>query len=177
MPIVPQDSPDQGRIFEAMRADLETWGAALRPAADVVWAHDAERALELILGSQSEGARIVLTLASDRNVDREVNPLMLENTFDVLVQAGKGMTRDEGRLAIKGETGRPSLESTVAAVRMRVLAWRFDVTVMHRGFVLYDGRSALIAPDGIPLAGFRLSFHFRAAAPSGGTTVTITIPG
>ena len=179
MVAVPQNAAaDQGAILEACRADLAAWAAAQAPRGEVFVARDPIEPLLLLLGARSEGFRVVLSLGRDESADRENPALVINTTVQMVVQSGEGLRADRSILAWKGESGRPSLLRLVRDVRFRALCWKFNTSLVHRGRLFYDGAEPYVPPDGVPLAAYQLTFHFRAAgrAPLESDRVEITVP-
>ena len=114
----------------------------------------------------------------DESADRENPALVINTTVQMVVQSGEGLRADRSILAWKGESGRPSLLRLVRDVRFRALCWKFNTSLVHRGRLFYDGAEPYVPPDGVPLAAYQLTFHFRAAgrAPLESDRVEITVP-
>ena len=175
---VPQAAPkDEGRILTAMFNDLITWATTQTPKGLVFWAKDPIEPLAILLGSRSEGWRAIMHSDNDAACDQEVQALVCEYHLKVIVESGEGLRTDRSVLGIQGETNRPSLLAVAAAVRFRILCWRFDTSLIHRGKLFYENKSPYMLPNGDPMAAYVLGFHWRAAAaaPLTANEVNITI--
>jgi hypothetical protein len=150
--------PDQ--ILESVKNDLDAWAAALTGAkARISVAKDPWNALELLVQGPA-GLIVVIHWAGDEGNGRTGDP-KADNTLEVIVGYNLGLTLPLDQALFKSTVDRPSLLKYVNDVRARLLTIQFpaDETIQT---TFYAGCEPVVAPQGIPLAAYRIRARLDA---------------
>ncbi len=152
--------PSLDRIYAAMLADLKTYAAAC--ASTAIISRDPEDAMLQVINTKG-GSRIVLHPEKGDANDRDIQATVELHTFRLFVATHIGIVpgdRDNG--ICQSGSGAAPLMRQIDDLRLRVLCWRFDSSVIHQGRIYYNGFDPLYTPDGYPIAAYALAFRFRA---------------
>lgn len=163
-------------LLEPMRSDLDVW-ARLQSGSCII-ARDPLAVIEL-LAESPKGWRLVLSYDGDSPMDGSSisagGPYVIETTIRAVVTCNPGLRLIRDSQLLKGSQTRGSLLSILTQVRVRMLSYRWDSSLVHRGALTYRGTQPFSIPDFLPLAAYALTFSLVHVIPEPSSPVQLAL--
>jgi hypothetical protein len=147
------------QILSLLKTALEAFAQNLSGGV-VSIARDPWNVFEL-LGANSRKYLLILHWAGDENIgEYQFSPLLLHR-IEVIIAYNLGLyaTPDQALLKTNGE--RPPLYQSIDDLRTLLLSLQYS-SPQTGGWLEYKGAEPVVAPDGVALAAYKLTFGLRA---------------
>jgi hypothetical protein len=184
-------------LLTLLRDGLATWAATNKGSLHI--ANDAFH-VDQLLEESPAGFRIIVWWGGDQPAGDEPHAGIVTNNLRVVLSMGRGMAKDKSTHLVIGRAGQKALYELVSECRARVRAIEFSDPDDEISGVWpeYMGTAALVAPGGLPLDAYELSFalttvveaeaatsesqsdatslseHGKTAIPAGAGTLAVT---
>ena len=147
------------QILGKLHHALAVWAQPRKARVDI--ARDPFHVLE-ILGENPQGFRLIVHWAGDDNISDVMEIPLVDHKLEVIFSYNLGLTAKPDLALVHAQQNRPALYELLDDVRTEVLGLAFpdEQTAIY---AQYTGTEAVITPDAIPLAAYRLRFHLLAA--------------
>lgn len=166
---------DDEKILQGIKAELDAFAKPLGGRVSV--ARDPFDVLELLTVGPA-GFLLILHDAGDDRVDLGLDETMgLDDEdnvqepvrMDIEVSVGYGLGLDAARdwRLIAGKGNRPGLPGRCRALRAMLLGLKFKDDEESLRRLRYEGRKAVVTPDGVPLAAYRMRFSLQVSVLAG----------
>lgn len=111
----------------------------------------------------------------DRSSIGAGGPYVIETRIRAVVTCNPGLRLIRDSQLLKGDSTRGSLLAILTSVRSRMLSYRWDSLLVHRGALTYRGTQPFSIPDFLPLAAYELTFSLVHVIPEPLSTVQLTL--
>lgn len=168
-------SVDTGRLLAPLVTDLTAWVATQNGT--FYFSSDPLDTLSL-LSEAPVGHRVIIQYESDEAYggSRPGYPTpVLRTTLKVVVSMNPGLQIVRDKPVITSTASRASLMNVIAALRSRLMSYRWDTNLIEQGALAYESTTPYSMAEYLPFAAYEMRFYFMHTTPMPTSTVNLVV--